>query len=49
MEIRYKFLNFVVAEQLAQIRNVTLARIFCDNGNNIIQMQPNVFLRPQAE
>ncbi|XP_006611344.1 peroxidase-like isoform X2 [Apis dorsata] len=36
-------------EQLAQIRNVTLARIFCDNGNNITQMQPNVFLRPQAE
>ncbi|XP_033319603.1 peroxidase-like isoform X1 [Bombus bifarius] len=35
-------------EQLAEIRNVTLARIFCDNGNNITEMQPNVFLRPQA-
>ncbi|KAK9306667.1 hypothetical protein QLX08_002745 [Tetragonisca angustula] len=34
-------------EQLAEIRNVTLARVFCDNGNHITEMQPNVFLRPQ--
>ncbi|XP_047347771.1 peroxidase-like isoform X2 [Vespa velutina] len=34
-------------DQLAEIRNVTLARIFCDNGNNIENMQLNVFLRPQ--
>ncbi|XP_076230763.1 peroxidase isoform X2 [Calliopsis andreniformis] len=34
-------------EQLAAIRNVTLARLFCDNGNHITHMQPNVFLRPQ--
>ncbi|XP_043667765.1 peroxidase-like isoform X2 [Vespula pensylvanica] len=33
--------------QLMEIRNVTLARIFCDNGNNIESMQPNVFLRAQ--
>nr|XP_050849210.1 peroxidase-like isoform X3 [Vespula vulgaris] len=33
--------------QLMEIRNVTLARIFCDNGNNIENMQPNVFLRAQ--
>ncbi|XP_029047333.1 peroxidase-like isoform X2 [Osmia bicornis bicornis] len=34
--------------QLAEIRNVTLARVFCDNGNSITQIQPNVFIRPQA-
>ncbi|CAL7938603.1 unnamed protein product [Xylocopa violacea] len=34
-------------EQLREIRNVTLARIFCDNGNSVTRMQPNVFLRPQ--
>lgn len=32
-------------DQLAEIRNVTLARIFCDNGDNIDSMQPNVFLK----
>ncbi|XP_076162998.1 salivary peroxidase/catechol oxidase isoform X2 [Ptiloglossa arizonensis] len=35
-------------EQLAEIHNVTLARIFCNNGNNITHMQPNVFLRTQV-
>ncbi|TGZ52073.1 Peroxidase [Temnothorax longispinosus] len=35
-------------EQLAQVRNVTLARIFCDNGDDITHMQYNVFLKPQA-
>ncbi|XP_012141528.2 salivary peroxidase/catechol oxidase isoform X2 [Megachile rotundata] len=34
--------------QLAEIRNATLARIFCDNGNNVTKMQPNVFIRPQS-
>ncbi|XP_031834130.1 salivary peroxidase/catechol oxidase isoform X3 [Nomia melanderi] len=34
-------------EQLAEIRNVTLARVFCDNGNNITLMQSNVFMKPQ--
>ncbi|XP_011136255.1 peroxidase isoform X3 [Harpegnathos saltator] len=36
------------SQQLAQLRNVTLARIFCDNGDNITHMQRNVFLKPQA-
>ncbi|XP_076644739.1 peroxidase isoform X2 [Halictus rubicundus] len=35
-------------EQLAEIRNATLARVFCDNGNNITHMQTNVFFKPQA-
>lgn len=35
-------------EQLAEIRNATLARVFCDNGNNIAHMQQNVFFKPQA-
>ncbi|EFN81383.1 Peroxidasin [Harpegnathos saltator] len=34
------------AEQLAQIQQVTLARILCDNGDNIARVQPNVFLLP---
>jgi hypothetical protein len=33
---------------LAQLRNVTLARIFCDNGDDITHMQRNVFLKPQG-
>ncbi|XP_043269113.1 peroxidase-like isoform X2 [Venturia canescens] len=36
------------SEQLNQLRRVTLARIFCDNSNNVSQMQPNVFIRPQV-
>ncbi|XP_012227185.1 peroxidase isoform X3 [Linepithema humile] len=35
-------------EQLTQLRNVTLARIFCDNGDDITHMQRNVFLKPQG-
>jgi len=35
-------------EQLLQLRNASLARIFCDNGDNITHMQRNVFLKPQA-
>ncbi|KAL0105107.1 hypothetical protein PUN28_016635 [Cardiocondyla obscurior] len=34
------------AEQLAQIQQVSLARILCDNGDNITRVQPNVFLLP---
>lgn len=33
-------------EQLAQIQQVTLARILCDNGDNITRVQPDVFLLP---
>ncbi|KAL2716374.1 peroxidasin [Vespula squamosa] len=33
-------------EQLAQIQQVTLARILCDNGDKIDRVQPNVFLLP---
>ncbi|KAJ8930106.1 hypothetical protein NQ314_017134 [Rhamnusium bicolor] len=29
--------------QLSEIKKVTLARIFCDNADNITMMQPNVF------
>lgn len=36
------------AHQLAEIRNATLARVFCDNGNDITHMQQNVFFKPQA-
>lgn len=36
------------AEQLAQIQQVSLARILCDNGDNITRVQPNVFLLPEA-
>ncbi|KAK0180622.1 hypothetical protein PV327_002985 [Microctonus hyperodae] len=31
-------------EQLQEIKHITLARILCDNGDNITLIQPNVFL-----
>lgn len=36
-------------EQLAQIRQTSLARILCDNGDNITRVQPNVFLLPMGD
>ncbi|KYN39975.1 Peroxidasin [Trachymyrmex septentrionalis] len=36
------------AEQLVQIQQVSLARILCDNGDNITRIQPNVFLLPES-
>jgi peroxidase len=36
-------------EQLNEIRKSSMARLFCDNGNNIEQMQPAAFLRVSAE
>ncbi|XP_034942189.1 peroxidasin [Chelonus insularis] len=30
-------------EQLQQIKKITLSRILCDNGDNITEIQPNVF------
>nr|CAD7574737.1 unnamed protein product [Timema californicum] len=32
--------------QLREIRKTTLGRIFCDNGDNILEMQTNVFQTP---
>lgn len=36
-------------EQLTEIRKASIARLFCDNGNNIEQMQPRAFLRVTGE
>lgn len=36
-------------DQLNALRNVSLARIFCDNGDGIRTMQPHVFLKIQPE
>jgi hypothetical protein len=36
-------------EQLADIRKSSMSRIFCDNGNNILNMQPNAFLTLSEE
>lgn len=36
-------------EQLIEIRKASMARLFCDNGNNIEQMQPAAFLRVSNE
>ncbi|XP_058794605.1 peroxidase-like isoform X2 [Phymastichus coffea] len=35
-------------DQLNTLKKVSLARIFCDNGDSIMKMQPNVLLKPQA-
>ncbi|XP_029163989.1 peroxidasin homolog [Nylanderia fulva] len=44
----YQNLGVFRAEQLAQIQQVSLARILCDNGDNITQVQPDVFLLPEG-
>lgn len=36
-------------DQLNEVRKASMARLFCDNGNNIEQMQPAAFLRVAAE
>lgn len=36
------------SEQLAQIQQVSLARILCDNGDNITRVQPDVFMLPEG-
>ncbi|XP_053994637.1 peroxidasin [Hylaeus volcanicus] len=36
-------------EQLAQIKQTSLARVLCDNGDNIKRIQPNVFLLPEGD
>lgn len=36
-------------DQLNAIRRASMARLFCDNGNNIEQMQRSAFLRVSNE
>lgn len=35
--------HIFISEQLKEIRKVTLAEIICKNGDNISQLQPDVF------
>ncbi|XP_060857239.1 peroxidase-like isoform X2 [Metopolophium dirhodum] len=42
----YDLPNIFNEYQLTEIRKVTLARIFCDNSNNVTMMQKKVFLIP---
>lgn len=37
-------INIVLLDQLHAIRKVSLARLICDNGDAIDQIQPRVFL-----
>lgn len=35
----------MLVEQLKEIKKASLARIFCDNGDEIHTMQPSAFLK----
>ena len=37
---------FLLTAQLGEIRKSTLARVFCDNADDIQMMQHNVFIIP---
>ena len=41
--------NLSQLEQLARNPQCNISKIFCDNGNNITEMQPNVFLDHKQE
>lgn len=41
--------TFFYVDQLAEIRKMTLARVFCDNSNNVMKMQQQVFFKPISE
>ncbi|CAI6353433.1 unnamed protein product [Macrosiphum euphorbiae] len=43
----YDLPNIFNEYQLTEIRKVKLARIFCDNSNNVTMMQKKVFLIPE--
>lgn len=45
INISDKSTNYIL-EQLEQIKRSNLARIFCDNSNNVQWMQKDVFLVP---
>lgn len=36
-------------EQLTQIKQASLGRVLCDNGDNITQITNNVFLLPESQ
>jgi len=42
----YGQINSFSKEQLAEIKKVSIARLFCDNGNDIKKMQPHAFIVP---
>lgn len=45
----YKNLATFKPEQLTQIKQATLGRILCDNGDNITKITENVFILPSLQ
>lgn len=46
---RYENPSVFKPEQLVQIKQYSLARVLCDNGDNITRITKNVFILPELQ
>lgn len=48
-DFRVTDLLFISVDQLRELRKASLARLFCDNGDEVQTMQPSAFLKISGE